>query len=71
MIFYHFSEKLQQAKQDQERDGMRLNHVVFTRLNCPSCGRAMRIITAITGVYHLKKPRCKTTINLILDVKRY
>ncbi|WWP01162.1 MAG: type I DNA topoisomerase [Candidatus Dasytiphilus stammeri] len=75
-FFYHFSEKLQQAKQDPEKGGMRLTQVVFTSINCPSCGRAMGIRTASTGVflgctgYNLKPTRCKRTINLIpeLDV---
>ncbi|WP_027671233.1 type I DNA topoisomerase [Rheinheimera baltica] len=67
-----FSQKLKTAENDPEQGGMRLNQVVITDIVCPTCGRAMGIRTASTGVflgcsgYNLPpKERCTTTMNLV------
>ncbi len=70
-FFADFSQNLEQAEQDEDNGGMKLNHIVMTDIECPTCGRPMGIRTASTGVflgcsgYALPpKERCKTTINL-------
>ncbi|TNZ06853.1 type I DNA topoisomerase [Vibrio parahaemolyticus] len=62
---------LEKAELDESEGGMKLNHIVMTDIECPTCGRPMGIRTASTGVflgcsgYALPpKERCKTTINL-------
>ncbi|WP_413738776.1 type I DNA topoisomerase [Sodalis sp. RH21] len=71
-FFEEFSQQLETAEKDPEEGGMRLNQMVMTSIDCPTCGRKMGIRTASTGVflgcsgYSLPpKERCKTTINLI------
>ncbi|MEA9389427.1 type I DNA topoisomerase [Acerihabitans sp. TG2] len=71
-FFKEFSQQLETAEKDPEEGGMRLNQMVMTSIDCPTCGRKMGIRTASTGVflgcsgYSLPvKERCKTTINLI------
>jgi DNA topoisomerase-1 len=66
-----FSNKLKIAEADVEQGGMRTNQFVLTDIACPTCGRAMGIRTASTGVflgcsgYNLPpKERCTTTLNL-------
>ncbi|MGO1298189.1 MAG: type I DNA topoisomerase [Vibrio sp.] len=70
-FFANFSQNLSQAELDEEKGGMKPNHMVETDIDCPTCGRKMVIRTASTGVflgcsgYALPpKERCKTTINL-------
>jgi DNA topoisomerase-1 len=71
-FFKEFSQQLETAEKDPEEGGMRLNQMVMTSIECPTCSREMGIRTASTGVflgcsgYSLPpKERCKTTINLI------
>lgn len=71
-FFSDFNHQLGVAEKDPDEGGMRPNQMVLTRIDCPSCSRAMGIRTASTGVflgcsgYALSpKERCKTTINLI------
>lgn len=71
-FFEDFTDQLETAEKDPEEGGMRLNQMVMTSIDCPTCGRKMGIRTASTGVflgcsgYSLPpKERCKTTINLI------
>ncbi|WP_300001679.1 type I DNA topoisomerase [uncultured Cedecea sp.] len=73
-FFHDFSAQLEKAEQDPEQGGMRPNQMVLTSIDCPTCGRAMGIRTASTGVflgcsgYALSpKERCKTTINLVAE----
>ncbi|MDF2153672.1 type I DNA topoisomerase [Vibrio sp. CAU 1672] len=70
-FFADFTGDLEKAEQDESEGGMKLNHIVMTDIECPTCGRPMGIRTASTGVflgcsgYALPpKERCKTTINL-------
>lgn len=70
-FFKDFSQNLSQAELEEEKGGMKPNHMVETDIDCPTCGRKMVIRTASTGVflgcsgYALPpKERCKTTINL-------
>ncbi|MEL7287117.1 MAG: DNA topoisomerase, partial [Pseudomonadota bacterium] len=70
-FFTDFTGDLEKAEQDENEGGMKLNHIVMTDIECPTCGRPMGIRTASTGVflgcsgYALPpKERCKTTINL-------
>ncbi|MBO1519074.1 type I DNA topoisomerase [Oceanisphaera pacifica] len=71
-FYAEFSEELTKAEQPADDGGMRTNDMVFTDIECPTCGREMGIRTASTGVflgcsgYALPpKERCKQTINLI------
>jgi DNA topoisomerase-1 len=75
-FFSEFSQQLEMAEKDPEEGGMRLNQMVMTSIECPTCGRKMGIRTASTGVflgcsgYALPpKERCKTTINLIPEAE--
>ncbi|EJE1249997.1 type I DNA topoisomerase [Vibrio parahaemolyticus] len=70
-FFADFTDDLEKAELDESEGGMKLNHIVMTDIECPTCGRPMGIRTASTGVflgcsgYALPpKERCKTTINL-------
>ncbi|HCM0972003.1 type I DNA topoisomerase [Vibrio parahaemolyticus] len=70
-FFADFTGDLEKAELDESEGGMKLNHIVMTDIECPTCGRPMGIRTASTGVflgcsgYALPpKERCKTTINL-------
>ncbi|MDK9774542.1 type I DNA topoisomerase [Vibrio sp. B181a] len=70
-FFTDFTGDLEKAEQDENEGGMKLNHIVMTDIECPTCSRPMGIRTASTGVflgcsgYALPpKERCKTTINL-------
>lgn len=70
-FFSDFTGDLEKADLDESEGGMKLNHIVMTDIECPTCGRPMGIRTASTGVflgcsgYALPpKERCKTTINL-------
>ncbi|NVC93039.1 type I DNA topoisomerase [Vibrio natriegens] len=70
-FFTDFTGDLEKADLDESEGGMKLNHIVMTDIECPTCGRPMGIRTASTGVflgcsgYALPpKERCKTTINL-------
>jgi DNA topoisomerase-1 len=70
-FFADFTGDLEKADLDESEGGMKLNHIVMTDIECPTCGRPMGIRTASTGVflgcsgYALPpKERCKTTINL-------
>ncbi|CAM2738536.1 type I DNA topoisomerase [Vibrio mytili] len=70
-FFSDFTGDLEKAELDESEGGMKLNHIVMTDIECPTCGRPMGIRTASTGVflgcsgYALPpKERCKTTINL-------
>ncbi|AUI85791.1 DNA topoisomerase I [Vibrio azureus] len=70
-FFTDFTGDLEKAEQDEAEGGMKLNHIVMTDIECPTCQRPMGIRTASTGVflgcsgYALPpKERCKTTINL-------
>ncbi|MGR5211700.1 type I DNA topoisomerase [Vibrio rotiferianus] len=70
-FFTDFTGDLEKAEQDETEGGMKLNHIVMTDIECPTCSRPMGIRTASTGVflgcsgYALPpKERCKTTINL-------
>ncbi|EIK4807526.1 type I DNA topoisomerase [Vibrio parahaemolyticus] len=70
-FFVDFTGDLEKAELDESEGGMKLNHIVMTDIECPTCGRPMGIRTASTGVflgcsgYALPpKERCKTTINL-------
>ncbi|CAE6900228.1 Releases the supercoiling and torsional tension of DNA [Vibrio sp. B1REV9] len=70
-FFSDFTGDLEKAEQDEDEGGMKLNHIVMTDIECPTCSRPMGIRTASTGVflgcsgYALPpKERCKTTINL-------
>ncbi|EJC6856995.1 type I DNA topoisomerase [Vibrio parahaemolyticus] len=70
-FFTDFTGDLEKAELDESEGGMKLNHIVMTDIECPTCGRPMGIRTASTGVflgcsgYALPpKERCKTTINL-------
>ncbi|TOM70088.1 DNA topoisomerase I [Vibrio parahaemolyticus] len=70
-FFADFTSDLEKAELDESEGGMKLNHIVMTDIECPTCGRPMGIRTASTGVflgcsgYALPpKERCKTTINL-------
>ncbi|MBE5188983.1 type I DNA topoisomerase [Vibrio parahaemolyticus] len=70
-FFADFTGDLEKAELDESEGGMKLNHIVMTDIECPTCGRSMGIRTASTGVflgcsgYALPpKERCKTTINL-------
>ncbi|ENP0849484.1 type I DNA topoisomerase [Vibrio parahaemolyticus] len=70
-FFADFTGDLEKAELDESEGGMKLNHIVMTDIECPTCGRLMGIRTASTGVflgcsgYALPpKERCKTTINL-------
>ncbi|MFV8386728.1 type I DNA topoisomerase [Vibrio parahaemolyticus] len=70
-FFADFTGDLEKAELDESEGGMKLNHIVMTDIECPTCGRPMGIRTASTGVflgcsgYTLPpKERCKTTINL-------
>lgn len=72
-FFCDFCSHLELADKEPSVGGMRLNPLVPTpEIQCPSCGRAMGIKTASSGVflactgYSLPpKERCKQTINLI------
>lgn len=71
IFFASFTKDLEKAEKDTTEGGMRTNDMVMTDIECPTCGRAMGIRTASTGVflgcsgYNLPpKERCKTTINL-------
>lgn len=71
-FYAEFSEDLSKAELPAEEGGMRANEMVFTDIDCPTCGRKMGIRTASTGVflgcsgYALPpKERCKQTINLV------
>ncbi|HCG5597906.1 type I DNA topoisomerase [Vibrio parahaemolyticus] len=70
-FFADFTGDLEKAELDESEGGMKLNHIVMTDIECPTCSRPMGIRTASTGVflgcsgYALPpKERCKTTINL-------
>ncbi|HAV1368295.1 TPA: type I DNA topoisomerase [Vibrio parahaemolyticus] len=70
-FFADFTGDLEKAELDESEGGMKLNHIVMTDIECPTCGRPMGVRTASTGVflgcsgYALPpKERCKTTINL-------
>ncbi|HHG3263303.1 TPA: type I DNA topoisomerase [Vibrio parahaemolyticus] len=70
-FFADFTGDLEKAELDESEGGMKLNHIVMTDIECPTCGRPMGIRTASTGVflgcsgYALPpKERCKKTINL-------
>ncbi|PFG45838.1 DNA topoisomerase I [Vibrio sp. ES.051] len=70
-FFADFTGDLEKAERDESEGGMKLNHIVMTDIECPTCSRPMGIRTASTGVflgcsgYALPpKERCKTTINL-------
>ncbi len=70
-FFADFTGDLEKAELDESEGGMKLNHIVMTDIECPTCARPMGIRTASTGVflgcsgYALPpKERCKTTINL-------
>lgn len=70
-FFRDFCVELDEAEQEESEGGMRVNHVVLTEIQCPTCSRKMGIRTASTGVflscsgYALpSKERCKTTTNL-------
>ncbi|HCG7182125.1 TPA: type I DNA topoisomerase [Vibrio parahaemolyticus] len=70
-FFADFTGDLEKAELEESEGGMKLNHIVMTDIECPTCGRPMGIRTASTGVflgcsgYALPpKERCKTTINL-------
>lgn len=70
-FFTDFTGDLEKADLDESEGGMKLNHIVMTDIECPTCTRPMGIRTASTGVflgcsgYALPpKERCKTTINL-------
>ncbi|KGK10895.1 type I DNA topoisomerase [Vibrio navarrensis] len=70
-FFSDFTQDLEKAEQEEDEGGMKLNHIVMTDIQCPTCSRPMGIRTASTGVflgcsgYALPpKERCKTTINL-------
>ena len=71
-FFKDFSITLDKAGAAPEEGGMKLNEMVMTDIECPTCGRNMGIRTAGTGVflgcegYNLPpKERCKTTVNLV------
>ena len=75
-FFKDFSTQLSTAELDELEGGMKPNSLVFTDIDCPTCGRKMAIRTASTGVflgcsgYALPpKERCKTTINLIPEAE--
>ncbi|HCM1361506.1 TPA: type I DNA topoisomerase [Vibrio parahaemolyticus] len=70
-FFADFTGDLEKAELDESEGGMKLNHIVMTDIECPTCGRPMGIRTASTGVFlgcsgYALPPqeRCKTTINL-------
>lgn len=67
-----FSQKLTKAAGEEADGGMRLNQMVETDIDCPTCGRKMGVRTASTGVflgctgYNLPpKERCTQTMNLV------
>ncbi|HEY5716140.1 MAG TPA: type I DNA topoisomerase [Psychromonas sp.] len=72
-FYQDLTKLLDKAELPPEEGGMRLNEPVpVEEIRCPTCGRAMGIRTASTGVflgcsgYALPpKERCKTTINLV------
>ena len=71
-FYADFSTQLNIAKGEPDEGGMRLNQMVETDIDCPTCGRKMGIRTASTGVflgctgYNLPpKERCTTTMNLV------
>ncbi len=71
-FYADFSTQLTVAKDEPENGGMRLNEMVETDIECPTCSRKMGIRTASTGVflgctgYNLPpKERCTTTMNLV------
>lgn len=75
-FFADFSEQLETAEKVPEEGGMRLNQMVMTNIDCPTCSRKMGIRIASTGVflgcsgYTLPpKERCKTTINLLPEAE--
>lgn len=71
-FYANFSEQLSVASKEEDEGGMRLNEMVETDIDCPTCERKMGIRTASTGVflgctgYSLPpKERCTQTMNLV------
>lgn len=71
-FYADFSEQLTVASKEETEGGMRLNEMVETDIDCPTCERKMGIRTASTGVflgctgYSLPpKERCTQTMNLV------
>lgn len=50
-FFSDFTQDLEKAEQEEDEGGMKLNHIVMTDIQCPTCSRPMGIRTASTGVF--------------------
>jgi len=75
-FFSRFNTQLAEAEKDPEEGGMCPNHIVLTKITCPTCSRQMGIRTTSTGVFlgcsgYILPPieRCKATINLIPETE--